>query len=53
MSTADGPVTLVTGGGSGIGAAATRILLDRGHRVAITGRSRERLEAFAEIGAHV
>lgn len=44
---ADGPVTLVTGGGSGIGAAAARRLLDRGHRVAITGRSRERLEAFA------
>jgi NADP-dependent 3-hydroxy acid dehydrogenase YdfG len=49
MSTAaDGaPVTLVTGGGSGIGAATTRILLDRGHRVAITGRGEDRLKAFA------
>ncbi|MEU9017929.1 SDR family oxidoreductase [Actinomadura sp. NPDC048394] len=49
MSTAaDGaPVTLVTGGGSGIGAATTRILLGRGHRVAITGRGEDRLKAFA------
>ncbi|TDD63351.1 SDR family NAD(P)-dependent oxidoreductase [Actinomadura darangshiensis] len=47
MSTADGPVTLVTGGGSGIGAAAARLLLGRGHRVAVTGRSAERLEGFA------
>ncbi|MFI0348830.1 SDR family oxidoreductase [Actinomadura sp. 9N407] len=43
----EGPVTLVTGGGSGIGAAATGRLLDAGHRVTITGRSRERLERFA------
>ncbi|MEV6768722.1 SDR family NAD(P)-dependent oxidoreductase [Nocardia sp. NPDC051030] len=48
----DGPVTLITGGGTGIGAATTRLLLDRGHRVAITGRRKERLEEFAaEVGA--
>lgn len=54
MSTerSDGPVTLITGGGTGIGAATTRRLLARGHRVAITGRRKERLEEFAaEAGA--
>ncbi|MBO2451031.1 SDR family NAD(P)-dependent oxidoreductase [Actinomadura barringtoniae] len=54
MSTerSDGPVTLITGGGTGIGAAATRRLLARGHRVAVTGRRKERLEEFAtEAGA--
>jgi NADP-dependent 3-hydroxy acid dehydrogenase YdfG len=41
------PVTLVTGGASGIGAATTRRLLDLGHRVAATGRSGERLARLA------
>ncbi|WP_067690793.1 SDR family oxidoreductase [Nocardia jejuensis] len=46
------PVTLITGGGSGIGAATTRRLLEQGHRVAITGRRKERLDEFAaEVGA--
>ena len=40
----DGPVTLITGGGSGIGAATARRLLGAGHRVAVTGRGRERLD---------
>lgn len=45
------PVTLITGGGSGIGAATARQLLDRGHRVAVTGRNEERLDRFArELG---
>ena len=44
MSTS--PVTLITGGSSGIGAAAARQLLKRGHRVAVTGRSEERLARF-------
>jgi NADP-dependent 3-hydroxy acid dehydrogenase YdfG len=44
----DDPVTLITGGSSGIGAATARILLDHGHRVVITGRNKERLDAFAE-----
>jgi NADP-dependent 3-hydroxy acid dehydrogenase YdfG len=44
---ADSPVTLITGGSSGIGAAATRRLLDLGHRVAVTGRDQGRLDRFA------
>jgi NADP-dependent 3-hydroxy acid dehydrogenase YdfG len=45
------PVTLITGGASGIGAAAARALLARDHRVAVTGRDDERLRRFAkELG---
>lgn len=45
------PVTLITGGGSGIGAATARRLLDLGHRVAVTGRNADRLNGFAsELG---
>jgi len=44
----DGPVTLSTGGGSGIGAATARRLLGAGHRVAVTGRGQERLDRLAE-----
>lgn len=44
----DAPVALITGGGSGIGAAVARHLLDAGHRVAVTGRGEARLRAFAE-----
>ncbi|WP_328563698.1 SDR family oxidoreductase [Streptomyces coelicoflavus] len=44
----DTPVTLITGGGSGIGAAVARRLLDAGQRVAVTGRGEARLRAFAE-----
>jgi NADP-dependent 3-hydroxy acid dehydrogenase YdfG len=39
-------VTLITGGSSGIGAAAARKLLDRGDRVAVTGRDQGRLDTF-------
>ncbi|GLZ36811.1 oxidoreductase [Actinokineospora sp. NBRC 105648] len=42
---------LITGGGSGIGAAAARQLLDLGWRVTITGRDADRLARFAaEVG---
>lgn len=44
----DSPVALITGGGSGIGAAVARQLLDAGHRVTVTGRGEERLRGFAE-----
>ncbi|RFU39350.1 SDR family NAD(P)-dependent oxidoreductase, partial [Actinomadura logoneensis] len=43
---ADGPVTLITGGAGGIGAATARRLLGLGHRVVVTGRDEARLAAF-------
>lgn len=41
------PVTLITGGSGGIGAAAAALLLERGHRVAVTGRDPDRLAKLA------
>jgi NAD(P)-dependent dehydrogenase (short-subunit alcohol dehydrogenase family) len=38
------PVSIVTGAGSGIGAAAARMLAARGHAVVLVGRRLERLE---------
>jgi NADP-dependent 3-hydroxy acid dehydrogenase YdfG len=42
------PVTLITGGSSGIGAATARRLLATGHRVIVTGRDAERLDRLAK-----
>ncbi|CAL9284968.1 SDR family oxidoreductase [Streptomyces sp. R02] len=49
--TDDTRVTLITGGGTGIGAAVARRLLEAGEAVAVTGRREARLHAFAkELG---
>ena len=48
MSYYEGKHALVTGGGTGIGAAVARVLKDKGAAVTITGRNRERLEAAAD-----
>lgn len=42
------PVSLITGGSSGIGAAVATQLLARGHQVAVTGRSEARLKGYAD-----
>jgi NADP-dependent 3-hydroxy acid dehydrogenase YdfG len=44
----DSPVALITGGATGIGAAAARQLLAAGHRVTVTGRTEARLRDFAD-----
>lgn len=52
--TLHGKTALVTGGSSGIGLAAARMLRDHGARVAIMGSSQARLkQARAELGADV
>jgi NAD(P)-dependent dehydrogenase (short-subunit alcohol dehydrogenase family) len=48
MSELTGKVALITGGGSGIGLAVARLFLDAGARVAITGRTEEKLRRAAE-----
>ena len=52
MSWYEGKHALVTGGGSGIGAAIARLLADKQCRITITGRSADKLAAVAEeLGA--
>lgn len=49
----DGKIALVTGGGTGVGKAIAKALLEDGYRVAITGRRREVLDtAAAEWSEH-
>ena len=48
----DGTVVAITGASAGIGAAATRLLVEQGARVAVGGRRSERLEALVdELGS--
>lgn len=52
MSWFDGKHALVTGGGSGIGAAIAKIMIDKGAAVTIVGRNVDKLRAKAgELGA--
>ncbi|WP_030457170.1 SDR family oxidoreductase [Herbidospora cretacea] len=43
-----GKTVLITGGTSGIGAHTARLLLDRSHRVVVTGRDETRLKSFLD-----
>jgi NAD(P)-dependent dehydrogenase (short-subunit alcohol dehydrogenase family) len=52
MAEFEGKVILITGGGSGIGLATARHLLDSGARVVLAGRGEERLKTATEdLGA--
>ncbi|PNG94091.1 hypothetical protein SMF913_10116 [Streptomyces malaysiensis] len=50
--TMTGKTVLITGATSGIGAHTARLLLDRGHRVAVTGRNESKLKTFLDEAGH-
>ena len=47
----DHPVSIVTGAGSGIGAACARMLAARGHAVVLVGRTESKLDAVRADGS--
>src|SRR6266568_4370483 len=49
MGRYDGKAALITGGTSGIGLAAARLLIERGARVMVTGRTETTLDAVREV----
>jgi NADP-dependent 3-hydroxy acid dehydrogenase YdfG len=52
MRTLDGKVVVITGAGSGIGAATARQAADAGHRVVLAARSQDKLDALVQqLGA--
>ncbi|OAN56235.1 SDR family NAD(P)-dependent oxidoreductase [Sphingobium sp. TCM1] len=52
MSRLDGKVAIITGGGSGIGAATAKLMAERGAKVAVTGRTEANLADVVDaIGA--
>ena len=53
MSTQNPRIAIVTGGGSGIGAATAHTLAEAGWTVVIAGRHEETLEAVVKSGANL
>lgn len=49
MNQTDKPTVLITGAGTGIGAATAKLYADHGHPVVLVGRRKELLEATAQV----